>query len=87
MIVVLFYFPTPIDCCVVCSKVMFLGVVAKPIESRNFDGKIFIERVAKYEAYKKSVTSEQFSDDGAFNSYVVNAVYIRPIFTQYVTRM
>ena len=68
MIVVLFYFPTPIDCCVVCSKVMFLGVVAKPIESRNFDGKIFIERVAKYEAYKKSVTSEQFSDDGAVNA-------------------
>ena len=31
---------------------MFLGVVAKPVESKNFDGKIFLDRVAEYGSYK-----------------------------------
>ena len=47
---------------------VYIDVVAKPIESRNFDGKIFIERVTNYEAYKKSVTCERFTDDGLLNA-------------------
>ena len=53
---------------VLFHKVMFLGVVAKPVESKNFDGKIFLDRVAEYGSYKKTVYCERFSDDGALNA-------------------
>ena len=49
-------------------QVMYLSVVAKPIKSLNFDGKILIERVANHKANKKSVTCERFMDDGSLNA-------------------
>lgn len=39
-----------------------------PVLSRNFDGKIVMERVANYESYKKLVTCERFTDDGSMNA-------------------
>ena len=53
--------PAPIDCSVtplgliviiLIFKMMFLGVVAKPIPSQDFDSKIFIKLVARFQAYK-----------------------------------
>lgn len=38
-------------------KVMFMAVVAKPIAEHNFDGKIFLERVAREEEYKRATTT------------------------------
>eukprot|EP00985_Skeletonema_marinoi_P025375 scaffold18595_cov141-Skeletonema_marinoi.AAC.1 len=48
-------------------KVMFLGAVAKPIPERNFDGKIYLERISKTETYKKMTTNQNFSHHAPTN--------------------
>ena len=58
-------------------QVMFLGVVAKPIASQNFNGKIFLERVGEYVPYKKTVYCERFSDDGALNASLRDGDWIQ----------
>ena len=51
---------------------MFLGVVANPIESQNFNSKIFLEQVGEYVPYQKTVYCERFSDNGALNASLRN---------------
>mmetsp|Transcript_2218 Transcript_2218/g.4869 ORF Transcript_2218/g.4869 Transcript_2218/m.4869 type:complete len:140 (-) Transcript_2218:4-423(-) len=46
---------------------MFLGAVAKPIPERNFDGKIYLERISKTETYKKMTTNQNFSHHAPTN--------------------
>lgn len=51
---------------------MLMGVVTKPIESEDFDGKIFLERVTRHESYKKTATCERFTNDGTLNACLCN---------------
>ena len=46
---------------------MYLGVVAKAIESRDFDGKIFLQRVSEEKAYAKTTYNQNFSDHASVN--------------------
>ena len=47
---------------------MYLGIVAKPIPERKFDGKIFLDRVARITEYKKITCNQQFTNDGTVNA-------------------
>ena len=49
-----------------------MGVVAKSVELKNFDGTIFLERVANEESYKKTTTCEHFTNDGTLNACLRN---------------
>ena len=46
---------------------MFLGVVANVIPSKNFDGKIYLQRVSEEKAYEKMTYNQNFSDDASAN--------------------
>ena len=46
---------------------MKLGVVANPEPSKDFNGKIFLKRVAKEEPYKRQTHNERFTDDSSIN--------------------
>ena len=46
---------------------MFLGVVARPIPEEDFDGKIFIDRVAETVEYKRTTHTQRFSDHAGVN--------------------
>ena len=46
---------------------MCLGVLAKAIESRDFDGKIFLQRVSEEKAYAKTTYNQNFSDHASVN--------------------
>ena len=50
-----------------CPQVMFLGVVANPIPEKKFNGKIFVERIAREQAYKKRDHNQNFTDDATAN--------------------
>ena len=49
---------------------MFLAVIAQPNEEHDFDGKIFIKRVAREEEYKKTVFNQNFTDDATMNGLI-----------------
>ena len=49
---------------------MFLGVVANPIPERDFDGKIFLKRVARMETYKQATCNQNFTDDASANGLI-----------------
>ena len=51
-------------------KVMFMGVVAKPIPSRNFSGKIHLERISKQKTTTAMSHHHQFSDDIYVNGLI-----------------
>ena len=46
---------------------MYLGVVAKAIDSKNFDGKIFVHRVSEEKGYAKTTYNQNFSDHASVN--------------------
>jgi len=48
-------------------KVMVLGVVGKPHPDKGFDGRVLKKRVSKMEEYKKTVYSQNFTDDATAN--------------------
>lgn len=56
LIIVGFLLVPPIAYYVIFSQVMFMGVVAKTVESENFDGNFFLERVTNYEEYNSPTT-------------------------------
>ena len=49
---------------------MFLGVVANPIPERDFEGKIFLKRVARMELYKQATCNQNFTDDASDNNLI-----------------
>ena len=51
-------------------KVMFMGIVAPPCRDCDFDGRVFIERVAIERAYKRIVSHQRFSHSGEINEYL-----------------
>ena len=52
---------------------MFLRVVANVIPSRNFDGKIFLQRVSKEKAYAQTTCNQNFSNDASANGLLKNS--------------
>ena len=46
---------------------MYLGVVARPIAAENFDGKIFLDRVAQTTEYLKTTNTQRFSNHAGVN--------------------
>ena len=56
---------------------MFLGVVAKPIPEKNFNGMVFLERVAREQAYKKRDHNQNFTDDATANGLLKNGDWIQ----------
>ena len=44
-----------------------MAVVARPIPHRNFDGKVFMERVSKTKYIQKETAHKNFSDDAIIN--------------------
>ena len=53
-------------------KSMFMGVVGRPLPHRNFDGKIFLERVSKRKFIQKCTAHTNFSDDTLVNNEIKN---------------
>ena len=53
-------------------KAMFMGVVGRPIPHRNFDGKIFLERVSERIPVSKITSHQNFSDDVIINQGIKN---------------
>eukprot|EP00957_Ditylum_brightwellii_P141671 10793411-Ditylum_brightwellii.AAC.1 len=49
-------------------KVMYMGVVAPPNESKDFDWKIYFKRVSQKKETQKETYSQRFSDDGFITS-------------------
>ena len=52
---------------------MFLGVVANAFPSKNFDGKIFLQRVSKEKAYAQTTCNQNFSNDASANGLLKNS--------------
>ena len=53
-------------------KTMFLGVVARPVKHRNFDGKILLERIAKDKVITTATSHTNFTDDALCNKEIKN---------------
>ena len=51
---------------------MYLGVVAKPVPSKEFDGKIYLTRVSKTKVYQQRTHSKNFDDHAATNAMIWN---------------
>ena len=49
-------------------KVMYLGVVARPRENFDFDGRVYLERVSKKKVITKETTHTRFTDDVIMNA-------------------
>ena len=49
-----------------------MGVVANPVPEHNFDGKIFLKRIAKKEKYKQKSHHQNFTDDASLNGILKN---------------
>jgi len=49
---------------------MYLGVVANPNMEQGFNGKIFLKRVSKQQAYKEMSHNQNFSDDAGINGTI-----------------
>ena len=49
-----------------------MGVVGRPIPHRNFDGKIFLERVSERIPVSKITSHQNFSDDVIINQGIKN---------------
>ena len=60
--------------CALISQVMCIGVVAPPNydNDNDFNGKIFFERVGEMKEYKKTVHSQNFTDDATANGLIKN---------------
>ena len=53
-------------------KSMFMGVVGRSRLDKNFDGRIFLERIRKKYTIWKRITNQRFSDDVLINSEIKN---------------
>ena len=53
-------------------KAMFMGVVGRPIPHRNFNGKIFLERVSERIPVSKITSHQNFTDDVIINQAIKN---------------
>ena len=51
---------------------MYLGVVAKPIPSKEFDGKIHLTRVSETTEYKQRTHNKNFHDHATTNAMIRN---------------
>ena len=51
-------------------KTMFMGVVGRPIPHREFDGKIFMERVSRTKFVTTATAHTNFSDDALVNDAI-----------------
>ena len=51
-------------------QAMYLGVVANPVPSKNFDGKIFLQRVSETQKYKQMLHGQNFSNDASTNARI-----------------
>ena len=51
-------------------KSMFMGVVGRPVPHRNFDGRIFLERVSKRKYIQTCTSHTNFSDDALINGEI-----------------
>ena len=51
---------------------MFLGIAAQPIPESDFNGKIFLERVARVEEFKSTVYNKKNTDDATTNGPIKN---------------
>ena len=51
-------------------KSMFMGVIARPREDRNFDGKILLERVSEEKTLTRNSTNQNFSVDLNVNTHL-----------------
>ena len=49
-------------------KVMYLGVVARPRENFDFDGRVYLECVSKKKVITKETTHTRFTDDVIMNA-------------------
>ena len=58
---------------------MFLGVVAQPKPEHDFDGKIFLEQVARMEAYKQTTHNQNFTDDASVNGIIKNGEWMEAV--------
>ena len=47
-----------------------MGVVGRPRPDKNFDGRIFLERISKTCTIKKRTTNQRFSNDDLINSEI-----------------
>ena len=55
-----------------CEKVMFLGVVACPRPEHEFDGRVFLKRVAKEKVLTRASPHQRFTDDAILNTEIKN---------------
>ena len=51
-------------------QAVYLGVVAKAIDSKNIDGKICLQRVSEEKGYAKTTYSQHFSDHALVNGFL-----------------
>ena len=65
--------------CCLSPQVMFLGVVARPIPEKDFDGKIFIDRVAETVEYKRTTHTQRFSDHAGVNWLQYFYIWTTPV--------
>jgi len=59
-----------IEFCLMCClslQVMNIGVVAKPVPSENFDGKILLKRIAEETEYQQVTYNRNFTDSAEMN--------------------
>ena len=51
-------------------KVMFMGAVAPPNPEHDFDGRIFLQRVAVEKEYARQTYTQRFSQSGEINEFL-----------------
>ena len=55
-------------------KVMFMGIVAKPLHEIGFDGGIFLKRITERKVWKKTSYNQNFSDNAIINSEIIGKI-------------
>ena len=61
-------------------KLMFMGVVGRPVPHRNFDGKIFLERVSERKYISKCTAHTNLSDDALVNAEIKNCEWRKLVY-------
>ncbi len=60
-------------------KVMFIGAVANPVPERNFDGKIYLERISKTQKYKRMTCNQNFTYNAPKNVLLKEGDWIKHV--------
>ena len=55
-------------------KVMFVGVVVKPLPEHGFDGRILLERIPERKVWKKTSYNQRFSENAILNSELMEKI-------------